>query len=169
MVEIAPLAVADAEVIALLHNHLWRVTYRGLVPDEVLAARDDAVNIALWRERAATHERTGRSAEGARTWVAHDESGRSVGWASSGPPRDDEAPPTPLELWSLYLATEHHGSGLARRLLDAAVPPGSAHVWVFRSNARAIAFYRKVGFAPDGTVAHDDRLGADELRMVRSL
>ena len=32
---------------------------------------------------------------------------------------------------------------------------------------RAIAFYRKVGFEWDGTVKHDVRLAADEVRMVR--
>ena len=163
---IAPLVLADADDIAVLQNRLWRVTYAGLLPEEVLAARDDEANRRVWRERAAVHERQGRSLEGARTWVAHDEVGRPIGWSSAGPPRDED-PPTEVELWSLYLDVEHQGSGVAGDLVDAAVGAGPAHLWVLDGNDRAIAFYRKVGFEWDGTVKHDVRLAADEVRMVR--
>lgn len=167
MVRIDPLRAADAEVIARLQNHLWRVTYAGLLPEAVLATRDDDVNAALWRDRAEVHERTGRSAEGACTVVAHDDGGRPIGWATTGPSRDD-APPTAAELWSLYVAAEHQGSGVAHQLLAAVLPSSAAaHLWVLSGNDRAIAFYRKVGFEPDGGRKHDPRLGADELRMVR--
>lgn len=36
--------------------------------------------------------------------------------ASTGPPRDAD-PPTDTELWSLYLASEYQGSGVADRRL----------------------------------------------------
>lgn len=166
---IAALRVEDAETIAVLQNRLWRLTYAGLLPPEVLAARDDETNIGVWRDRAAAHESAGVSPEGARTLVAHDERGEAIGWATTGPPRDAD-PPTTTELWSLYVAPEHHGCGVARRLLAAALPSSAAaHLWVVRGNDRAIAFYRKAGFAPDGLVEHDDRVGADELRMVRGI
>lgn len=165
-VDIAPLALADADEVAVLQNHLWRVTYAGLLPEEILATRNDEANRRVWRERAALHERQGRSPEGARTWVAHDEVGRPIGWSSAGPPRDED-PPTDVELWSLYLDVGHQGSGVAADLVDAAVGAGAAHLWVLDGNDRAIAFYRKVGFERDGTVKHDVRLGADEVRMVR--
>lgn len=166
---IAALRVEDAETIAVLQNRLWRLTYAGLLPLEVLAARDDETNIGVWRDRAAAHESAGVSPEGARTLVAHDERGEAIGWATTGPPRDAD-PPTTTELWSLYVAPEHHGCGVARRLLAAALPSSAAaHLWVVRGNDRAIAFYRKAGFAPDGLVEHDDRVGADELRMVRGI
>lgn len=84
-----------------------------------------------------------------------------------GPPRD-ECPPTPAELWSLYAAPEHHGRGVAHALVTAALPSSHpAHLWVLDGNDRAIAFFRREGFALDGVVKHDDRVGADELRMVR--
>lgn len=73
------------------------------------------------------------------------------------------------ELWSLYVATTHHGRGVAQQLLAAVLPSSSAvHVWVVRGNDRAIGFYRSAGFVPDGATQHDDAVGADELRMVRS-
>ena len=164
---IRPLEPEDADEVAALQSRLWRATYTGLVPDRVLRVRDDAANVRVWRKRARDHALRGRSDEGATTLVAHDRDGRPIGWASTGPPRDDD-PPTATELWSLYVAEEHHGSGVAHELLEAALPsPAAAHLWVLRGNDRAIAFYRKRGFLPDGTSKHDDRLGADELRLVR--
>lgn len=67
----------------------------------------------------------------------------------------------------LYVAEQYHGSGVAQRLLATALPWGPVHLWVLRGNERAIAFYRRSGFTPDGATKHDPRLGADELRMVR--
>lgn len=166
-VSLEPLTVPDAAPLAVLQNHLWRVTYAGLLPEEVLAARDDETNTERWRERARAHEVSGVSPEGTRTLVAHDAVGEPIGWVSTGPPRD-ESPPTETELWSLYVAAEHHGRGVAHRLVEAALPsPEPGHLWVLVGNERAIAFYRRIGFSPDGMVAHDARVGADELRMVR--
>lgn len=167
-VRIAPLRAADAAAVARLQDDLWRATYSGLLPSWVLDARDDADNVARWRERAVAHEEAGCSPEGVRTLVAHDEDSRPIGWASTGPPRDDD-PPTDTELWSLYLASEYQGSGVAEQLLEAVLPsPAPGHLWVLAGNERAIAFYRKGAFAPDGAIKRDLRLDADELRMVRT-
>ncbi len=166
-VRITPLRADDAAVIARLQDELWRTTYSDLLPARVLRARDEGDNATRGRARAITHEGMGCSPEGARTLVAHDEDGVAIGWASVGPPRDDD-PPTATELWSLYVAAGHHGSGVAGQLVEAVLPSRApAHLWVLDGNARAIAFYRKVGFAPDGAVKSDPRLGADEVRMVR--
>ena len=163
---IAALRVEDAETVAVLQNSLWRLTYAGLLPLEVLAARDDETNIGVWRDRAAVHERDGRSAEGAVTLVAHDGAGVPVGWATTGPARDDDAP-TATELWSLYVTPELHGAGVAQQLLAAVLPSSPAYAWVVRGNGRAIAFYRRSGFVLDGTTRLHEGLGAHELRMVR--
>ncbi|MGE9781496.1 N-acetyltransferase family protein [Janibacter sp. G368] len=164
---IAPLVQDDAAVPGRLHNALWRSTYAGLLPDEVLAARDDESSVRRWQERARAHEGAGVSPEGGRTLVAHDGAGAPIGWATVGPPRD-ASPPTPVELWSLYVAADHHGRGVAQALVAAALPDAqAAHLWVLVGNDRAISFYRKVGFVPDGVTEHDDAVGADDLRMVR--
>lgn len=166
---IAPLVLDDAAVLGRLHNALWRSTYTSLLPAEVLAARDDASNVRRWQERARAHEESGVSREGGRTLVAHDRAGAPIGWATVGLARD-ASPPTPVELWSLYVAAEHHGRGVAQVLVAAALPDAqAAHLWVLVGNERAISFYRKVGFAPDGVTQHDDTVGADDLRMVRGV
>lgn len=163
---ISPLRAADADVLGPLHSRLWRETYGGLLPEQALAARDATERTEAWRRRGEHHELHGASAEGAVTLVAHDASGRPVGWVTVGACRDDD-PPAPVELWSLYVAPEQQGSGVAQTLLAAHLPPGRAYLWVLRGNDRAIAFYRKAGFVADGVTTLDERLGGVELRMVR--
>ena len=70
----------------------------------------------------------------------------------------------PVELVRFYVAKEWHGHGVAQALMSAcrheAIRRGGRTMWlaVWQSNTRAIAFYRKMGFAVAGTVAF--RLGS---------
>jgi GNAT superfamily N-acetyltransferase len=70
----------------------------------------------------------------------------------------------PVEVVRFYVAREWHGQGIAQTLMRAcreeAARRGGGTLWlaVWRSNARAIAFYRKAGFAIAGTVTF--RLGS---------
>ncbi|NHN56315.1 GNAT family N-acetyltransferase [Calidifontibacter sp. DB0510] len=163
--EISPLRPSDAEVIGPAHNRIWREAYAGLLPPAVLASRDDAAATRRWRERGEQVQEHGRSAEGAVNLVARFD-GQPVGWISVGPGRDDD-PPTPTELWALYVLPEHWGAGVAGRLVTAGLPPGPAHLWVLDGNERAIAFYRKVGFDIDGATKELGTTGAIERRMTR--
>ena len=164
--EISGLREADADGLGPLHNRLWRETYAGLIPAAVLDDRDDGERIRTWRDRGRAHEEHGRSPEGGTTFVARDDQGTPVGWITAGPPRDEEAP-APIELWALYVAPEHHGDGLGRLLLDSLLPDGPAYLWVLQGNHRAIAFYRRAGFAEDGATKELEGTGALELRMTR--
>lgn len=66
----------------------------------------------------------------------------------------------------LYLHAADHGTGAGPALLDAVIDPGTpAALWVADPNPRAQAFYRKQGFAADGTVRVED--GVREIRLVR--
>ncbi len=62
----------------------------------------------------------------------------------------------PIQLWQLYVAPVHHGSGAATQLTNAALTHArnQSHdvIWlgVSEHNARAMAFYRKQGFTADG-------------------
>src|SRR5262249_37205224 len=79
---IRPAQDADAEAIARVHVEAWRESYRGLVPDEVLAR--------LSVERRANDWRTwlGDADGGPIVRVAEDEAGAIVGFASGGRARD---------------------------------------------------------------------------------
>lgn len=73
--------------------------------------------------------------------------------------------PAPIELQRFYVSHEWHGRGVAQTLmqevLDAAKGVGAATLWlgVWERNPRAIAFYRKSGYADVG--AHTFVVGTD--------
>lgn len=71
----------------------------------------------------------------------------------------------PVELARFYVDRAEHGRGIAAQLmahvLEAAAARGARTLWlgVWERNARAIAFYRKLGFVDVGS--HDFVLGSD--------
>lgn len=79
----------------------------------------------------------------------------TVGHAAPAPDAIDAERPAQIE--RLYVETEAQGTGLAQRLLDAAVERAAAEghdaLWlaVWQHNARAKRFYEKVGFMHVGT------------------
>ena len=62
----------------------------------------------------------------------------------------------PIELRRLYVSDEHHGKGLAQRIVahaeDLAREEGFDSVWlgVWEDNTRGLEFYRKMGFVEKG-------------------
>jgi diamine N-acetyltransferase len=71
----------------------------------------------------------------------------------------------PVELQRFYLDRSAHGTGVAKELMsavhDAARELGGRHLWlgVWERNARAIAFYSKMGFSKVGS--HNFYVGSD--------
>lgn len=115
-----------------------------------------------------------RSSSGgvAGVWrVAVDETGEIVGIASCARPEERDCPGgepvRPRELSVLYVSAEAEGKGVARALVEAVLPDSApAQLWVSADNARAQAFYRKMGFAADGVAGSYGGL-IPEIRMVR--
>lgn len=101
-----------------------------------------------------------------------DDSGQIVGFAqlrwSKAPACVSEG--SAGEIQRLYVATEWHGRGVARSLMDAAIEEmkrrGSKIVWlgVWERNPRAIAFYKKLGLVEVGE--HVFHLGRDPQRDI---
>ena len=90
-----------------------------------------------------------------------------AGIAMSGPP-GDAAAAWMRQLCVLYVYAADHGTGAGRALLEAVVDSAEpAALWVADPNPRAQAFYRKHGFAADGTARSED--GVREIRMVRGV
>lgn len=139
----------------------WQETYRGLMPD---AALDDPALPAA-RERFWTTVLTDARYRENRVSVA-ERDGQLVGIAMSGLPLDAAAA-WARQLHVLYVYAADHGSGAGPALLEAVVhPEESAALWVVDPNPRAQAFYRKHGFAADGSTQVEG--GVREIRMVRS-
>ncbi len=150
--------VADADEIGRVHVEVWRQAYDGLMPEAYLASRDPVAFADFWRDRLAAADR-------GTAWVARDDAG-IVGFASTGPGRDADRP-VDLELIAINVLARAHGTGLADDLLAAAVGDRAAYLWVVDGNERAMAFYRRHGFADDGTRKPEPDTGVTEVRMVR--
>ncbi|HXH80662.1 GNAT family N-acetyltransferase [Nocardioides sp.] len=158
-VQIRPAVPDDAEPLAQLQIEVWEDAYGGLMPASVFEHRratlDDRVD--RWRQIL----------DGApsRTTVA-EVAGALVGFASIGPPRDDDVI-VDEELWALYVLASWWGKRVGHSLLAATLADRASYLWVLCGNDRAIEFYRKHGFTPDGVTRRDDH--GDELRMTRQL
>lgn len=156
---IAPVEVADADEVGRVHVRVWQEAYAGLMPAAYLDALDPAAFAEGWRRRL--HE----PVPGVHTSVARDDDG-IVGIATAGPSRDDD-PPTPEELYAINVLARGHGTGVADGLLAATIGDRAASLWVVDGNARAIAFYRRHGFADEGGRKPEPDTGVVEIRMVR--
>lgn len=157
---VRPAAPGDADGIAEVHIRTWQETYAHLLPASYLDGLDVATRAADWR-------RTLTSSSAAPPWVALD-GDRIVGFALSGPARDED-PPRPFQLYAINVIASAHGSGAGQALFDAAVGDSPAYLWAADDNPRAEAFYRRNGFVRDGGVERQVYQGAEmvTVRMVR--
>ena len=133
--------VADAAAIAAVHVRSWQETYQHLIAGDTLASLDPARRAVSWRGILSTGEED--------TWVAELD-GDVVAWATTST-RDPRSHPRDRELNGMYALASAHGSGLGQALLDEALGDAPAFLWVAADNSRAQAFYRRNGFAADGT------------------
>ena len=160
---IRPARVRDVRQMARVHVRCWQETYRGLMPDAVL----DDPGFPAARERMWTDVLTsGRYRQNRVAFGGRD--GELAGIAMSGPPGDAAAAGWTRQLYVLYVDAADHGTGAGLALLEAVIDPAEpAALWVADPNPRAQAFYRKHGFAADGTARVED--GVREIRMVRGV
>ncbi|MDZ8200476.1 GNAT family N-acetyltransferase [Microbacterium sp. SSW1-59] len=154
---------ADAAPLAALHVETWRQTYAGLMPAETFGADMLRSRRRLW-DRALNDPRADmriRLAEAGGQLIGFAWSGDAVGNTGTRPPRD-------LQLYALYVDALHHGGGAGQALLNAVLGDEPAVLWVAKENSRAVAFYRRNGFVPDGTEQVEPTApDVTDIRMVR--
>ena len=159
----------DAPGIAAVHVASWNAAYRGVIADEALDALTEERLAAEWRAGIESPD-----PQGSKVTVVED-GGRVAGYARYGPARDDDLDPAAVaEVYGFYLHPAMWGRGGGRALMEHVVADlegrgfGTAVLWVVQVNERAQAFYRRLGFTPDG---RDDKLciGAPEFRYRREL
>jgi GNAT superfamily N-acetyltransferase len=141
---------ADAGAIAEITVRGWQAAYRGILADEFLDGLSVSAREVGWRAMIEADE-DGRTP----AWVSESD-GRTVGFISSGPPRDDDVPLPAADVYAIYVLPEEWRGGTGRSLMEAAVLHWRALgtttlvLWVFEANARARSFYEAVGWQPDG-------------------
>ena len=160
----------DASSIADAHVRGWLTAYRGLVPDSILAGFSVERRTSQWRDRLAARTLD----DPVRTWVVENDGGRVLGFADTGPGRDESAPPPDGagEVYAIYLAPEARGHGQGRALFARAIADLRERgfdpivVWVFEANPAGRRFYEAAGFHTDGARSTIDFDGTtvDEIR-----
>ena len=159
---ITPLVVDDCDELGRVHIRVWREAYVDLMPADYLTGLSATRCSETWRR--GLEQPDGNDLE-VLTLVAR-RRGRIVGFASSGPSRDADAP-TEWELYVVNLLQGAHGTGLADELLDRVLDDRDASLWVVEGNARARAFYTRRGFVDEGGRSAHEPTSTPEVRMVR--
>jgi GNAT superfamily N-acetyltransferase len=150
---------ADARAIADITVRGWQAAYRGIFDGGFLDGLNVDAREMGWRAMIEADEDSRTPA-----WVC-DVDGRTVGFISSGPPRDDDVPlllpaaaaaAAAAEVYAIYVLPEAWRGGTGRALIGTAVAHWRALgattlvLWVLEANARARSFYEALGWQPDG-------------------
>ena len=133
----------------------WHEAYKNIVDKEYL----DALTLEKCEEtafRLTDH-----------FMVAIDD-GRVIGFVGYGD-RGDEAPDIG-EIFALYVLSDYFGKNVGLQLMNAGLEQlknnSEICLWVFKENRRAIRFYQKCGFAPDGEEMMHSNAQAIMIRMI---
>jgi len=148
---IRPASPHDAALLARFAAQAFADTYRGL---------DDEQEIADYVAEHFTAEvMAGVIADTACTtllaWLGDELAGYAV--LRGKPPPACVGGGAPLQLWRLYLGQAFTGRGLGAQLMTAVRTEARRHgaqtLWlgVYDRNVRAVAFYKRFGFAQVGT------------------
>lgn len=138
----------DAPALALIGAATFLETFAGILDGDAIVAHC-----------AAQHnEKAYRAllASGARAWIAEAQPGGApIGFALVTKPDLAAAEEGDIELKRIYSLSRFHGTGLGAALMNQALAAAANHrrllLGVYAGNARALAFYRKQGFADIGT------------------
>lgn len=167
---VRPAGPADAAWLAALAEHTFRETY---------SAENTPENMERYvREHFSRARQEAELLDPRMTTLVAEVDGRAAGYAqlARSEPASPVTGPAPLEVVRFYVDRPWHGQGVAQTLMAAAVETargaGARTLWlgVWERNERAIAFYRKSGFADVGTQTFV--LGTDHQRdlvLARSL
>ncbi len=146
----------DADAIADVHVRAWQVGYAHVFPADRLAGLDVARRIQHWRDGLK---------EGWQVLVTEDVGG----FVGFGPSREA---PDEGEIYAIYVAPEHWGTGRAQALMAGALAELRAQgferatLWVLEDNPRARRFYESAGWELDDAEKDDEFLDTP-VREVR--
>ena len=165
-VSVSAATPAEAEEIGEIHARSWVATYPTIPPPTLDHEHD------VWAGRIA------QPSDGRRTLAARADD-RIVGFVHLGPSPDaDHDPGSTGHVYSIHVEPDVTGTGIGRRLLDAALRQlradgcSLATLWVVVDNHRARRFYDQLGWQPDGTTRREPLALADgddgvEVEVVR--
>ncbi|MBP2242813.1 L-amino acid N-acyltransferase YncA [Cytobacillus eiseniae] len=98
--------MSDAKGIAKVHVDSWRTTYVNIVPDEYLKEMTYESREQLWNQLIPN----------GNVFVAEDNNGKIVGFASGGRERSNQYEDFNGELYAIYLLEEYQRKGIGKLL-----------------------------------------------------
>ncbi|WP_246467774.1 GNAT family N-acetyltransferase [Allocatelliglobosispora scoriae] len=158
---IRPAQAAEFARVADLHLASRAHTYSAMLPPGAFDGVDPVAHRARLRERLAAEAETHLLS------VALD-GPEIVGFTYVGPA--DE--PLARELHQIHVAPSRKGTGVGKALMRAALDgfrsggAERAYLWVIEGNDRAITFYERGGWTPEGTV-REQPMGNAPTRQLR--
>lgn len=153
----------DAPAIAEIHVRTWQSAYRGLLPDDALAAMTPEQRLPMWERLLAALP------DGHGVLVAESD-GAVVGFSSFGPRRNADRGDE-LELFTIYVDPTAQHCGIGTSLLQASLAAmreaGAARavLWVLDGNETAQRFYRRSGWVR-GETTKDETLWGVTVREL---
>jgi len=141
-----PATENDSMSLAIVHHFAIKETFSGLV-DQYVTERSLEYCEKAWEKRLASNECTTRVLDAA---------GQVVGFAAVTESPDEELKDIASEVDRIYLHPSVWGKGYGKDLMRWCEEEiksrgyNIAALWVFAVNARARAFYEKLGYGPDG-------------------
>ena len=154
----------DADELARTHVLAWQQAYKNVVPDTYLRNLDPIHRATLWQEVL--------NADAAEVLLDTVDGDSIAGFAAFGRARDEDCDASCAELAAIYYLEEHWGSGRAQALWNQVASRlknqqySRVVLWVLAENDRAIRFYDRNGFVPDGK-ERTEELGGKELVEIR--
>lgn len=147
-VRFRPASVEDAWAVARVQNAAWLETYKGLVPDELLASLTDEVRAHQWQAILADPNKFKSIA----VYVVERDD-ELIGFGQACRQRFDGLLNQGYdgEISGIYLLKRAQGRGYGRRLfetvIDALAADGckAVSLWVLRENTQARKFYEHLG------------------------
>jgi ribosomal protein S18 acetylase RimI-like enzyme len=157
----------DAAALALIGAATFLETFAGILDGDAIVG-----HCAAQHSEAAYRACL---ADGARAWIAEAQPGGApIGFALVAKPDLAASREGDIELKRIYSLSRFHGTGLGAALMEQALEAASGHrrllLGVYARNERALAFYRKQGFADLG--ARQFNVGGklyDDLVLARPL
>lgn len=161
---------SDAPAVGVVQSQVWRLAYRGVVPDETLARFEPLAFSRAWR---AALEGTPPAGHQLLVGCAGPQ---VVGYVSVGPCADPDASEGDAEVLTLGVHPDARRQGHGSRLLNAAVDvlrergADTVYIWLPASDEATRKFLSDSGFGPDSAY-RDSVVGPSgetvrEIRMV---